>query len=101
MPYPEEYRRRLVELVRSGRSPEDLALEFEPCAPTIRKWARKAGVPPLTGGPRRAFVEPEVDDKDAEIKKLRREVARLREEREILKKAAAWVCHEQRERSSA
>ena len=29
-PYPPELRRRLVELVRAGRSPAELAEEFEP-----------------------------------------------------------------------
>ena len=38
MPYPEEFRRRMVELVRSGRSPEELAKEFEPTAQSIRNW---------------------------------------------------------------
>ena len=31
-PYPPEFRRRMVELVRAGRSPEELAEEFEPSA---------------------------------------------------------------------
>lgn len=37
-PYPPEFRRRMVELVRSGRSPEQLAQEFEPTAQSIRSW---------------------------------------------------------------
>jgi len=41
-PYPPELRRRLVELVRSGRSPEELARMFEPPAQEIRKWVRQA-----------------------------------------------------------
>lgn len=35
-PYPEEFRRQMVELVRAGRTPEELAGEFEPCGETIR-----------------------------------------------------------------
>jgi transposase len=35
-PYPAEYRARMVELVRSGRSPESLEKEFGVTAPTIR-----------------------------------------------------------------
>ena len=42
--YPKEYRRMLVELVRSGRSPEELAKEFEPSPNTIRKWATQADI---------------------------------------------------------
>lgn len=31
-PYAPEFRQQMVELVRSGRKPEDLAREFEPSA---------------------------------------------------------------------
>jgi transposase len=37
-PYPPQYRRRMIELVRAGRNLEDLAREFEPCAQSIRSW---------------------------------------------------------------
>ena len=40
--YPAEYRRQMVELVRSGRSPDHLAREFEPSAQSIRNWVRQA-----------------------------------------------------------
>ena len=42
--YPAEFKRRVVELVRAGRSPEELAREFEPSANTIRKWATQADI---------------------------------------------------------
>lgn len=38
-PYPPEFRQRMVELVRAGRNPEELAREFEPSSQTIRNWA--------------------------------------------------------------
>ena len=37
-PYPPEFRQRMIELVRAGRSPEELAKEFEPSAQAIRNW---------------------------------------------------------------
>lgn len=37
--YAPEFRHRMVELVRAGRSPEQLAKEFEPAAKPIREWA--------------------------------------------------------------
>ena len=40
--YPPEFRREIVGLVRSGRSPEALAREFEPSASAIRKWVKQA-----------------------------------------------------------
>jgi transposase-like protein len=41
-PYPEEFRRKMVELVRAGRSPQQLAKEFEPSAQAIRNWVKQA-----------------------------------------------------------
>ena len=35
-PYSEEFKRRLVEMVRAGRSPDELAEQFEPTAQSIR-----------------------------------------------------------------
>ena len=86
--YPSEYRRHMVELVRSGRSPEALAKEFEPSAPTIRGWAKQADLDEgrRTDGTTSA-------DRD-ELRRLKREVKRLRLERDILKKAAAWFAQE-------
>ena len=49
-PYSAEFRHRLVELVRGGQSPEELARKFEPSANAIRNWvvqaARDDGPPP-------------------------------------------------------
>ena len=87
-PYPPEYRARMVELVRSGRSPESLAKEFEPSAQGIRDWVRQAD---RDAGGRPDGLRTE---ERTELQQLRRENARLREEREILKKAAAWFARE-------
>jgi transposase len=86
--YPPEYRHRLTELVRSGRSIESLSREFEPSAATIRAWAKQAD---LDEGRRQdglTTVERE------ELGRLRREIRELKLEREILKKAAAWFARE-------
>ena len=42
VPYPPVFRRQMVELVRSGRTPEDLSREFEPTAQSIWNWVRQA-----------------------------------------------------------
>ena len=44
--YPPEFRRQMVELVRAGRSPEELAGEFEPTAQSIRNWWHNLHVMP-------------------------------------------------------
>lgn len=87
-PYPPEFRERMVELVRSGRSPNELAKEFEPSAVSIRHWVRQAD---LDEGRRDDGLTTE---DQAELRRLRREVRKLREEREILAKAAAWFAQE-------
>ena len=43
-PYAPEYRRRIIELARAGRSVNALAREFEPTAETIRQWIKQAGL---------------------------------------------------------
>jgi transposase len=78
----------MVELVRSGRTPEALSREFEPTAQSIRQWARQAD---LDEGHRYDGLTTEERD---ELTRLRRENRVLREEREILKEAAAWFAQE-------
>src|SRR5690242_13918901 len=87
-PYPPEFRRQMVELVRAGRTPEELAAEFEPTAQSIRNWVVQAD----RDDGRRAdgLISAEKD----ELARLRREVRQLREEREILKKAAVFFARE-------
>jgi transposase len=87
-PYPPEYRERMLELVRSGRSPESLAREFEPSAQCIRNWVAQHD---RDTGRRTDGL---TTDERTELQRLRRENATLREEREILKKAAAWFARE-------
>src|SRR5438445_9219849 len=43
-PYPPEFRARLVELVRKGRTPEELGRQFEPSAQAIRNWVKQAAL---------------------------------------------------------
>ena len=38
--YPDEFRQQILELARAGRSPDELAKEFEPTAQTIRNWIK-------------------------------------------------------------
>ena len=87
-PYPPEFRRRLIELVRAGRTPESLAKDFEPTAQAIRNWVRQAD---LDTGKRADGV---TSDEHEELARLRREIRTLREERDILKKYAAWSAQE-------
>lgn len=88
LPYPPEFRRQMVELVRAGRTPNELAREFEPFAESIRNWVKQAE---RDEGRRADGLTTEERDG---LRRLRREVKLLREERDILKKAAAWFARE-------
>ena len=87
-PYAAEYRRRIVELARGGRSITALAREFEPTVETIRQWIKQAGLDEGLRSDGLTTTERE------ELNRLRREIRVLREEREILAKAAAWFAQE-------
>ena len=87
-PYPPEFRRQMVELVRAGRTPGELAREFECSDQTIRNWVRQAE---RDEGRRDDGL---TTDERTELQRLRRENRQLREEREILAKATAWFALE-------
>ena len=87
-PYAPEFRRQMVELVRAGRAPEELAKEFEPTAQAIRNWVKQSD---LDEGKREDGL---TSAEREELRRLRRENRQLREEREILAKAAAWFARE-------
>jgi transposase len=87
-PYPPEFRQQMVDLVRAGRSPEELAREFEPTAESIRNWVKRAD---LDTGRRTDGL---TSDEREELSRLRRENRQLKQEREILSKAAAWFAQE-------
>ncbi len=83
-PYPTEFRDQIVELHLAGRSVEDLAREFEPCAATIHGWIKQAA---RDDGKRADILSSEERE---ELRRLRRENKQLRQERDFLSKAAAW-----------
>jgi len=87
-PYPAEFRRQMVELVRAGRTPEELAREFEPSAQAIRNWVHQADLDEGRRADGLTTAERE------ELRRLRRENRQLKIEREILSKAAAWFARE-------
>ena len=87
-PYPPEFRLRAVELARtSGLSPRQVADDLGGDPDTIRRWLRQEEI---DAGQRPGLAT----DERAELARLRRENALLREEREILKKAAVFFAHE-------
>jgi transposase len=93
--YTPQYRRRLVELVRAGRTAESLSRQYGVSAPAIRNWVRQADLDDGRRADGLTTAERE------ELGRLRRENKALREEREILKKAAAWFAQESAPKKSS
>ena len=87
-PYDPEFKQQMVDLVRTGRTPEELGRQFEPSGQSIRNWVVQAD---RDEGRRKDGL---TTAEREELTKLRREDRRLREEREILSKAAAWFARE-------
>ncbi len=87
-PYPQDFRDKVVELVRSGRTPSELARDYEPTAQTICNWVAQADRDTGVRSDGLTSIEHE------ELRRLRKENRQLREEREILAKAAAWFAQE-------
>ena len=87
-PYPEEFKRESLELLRSsGRPLAQVSRELGVSTESLRLWRRQAEV---DAGEREGLSS----DERAELRELRREVRVLRQEREILKRAAAFFVRE-------
>ncbi len=78
----------MVELVRAGRGPAELAREFGCSASSILGWCRQAqGRETVAQAPPGTVLSA---DEREELKRLRRENRELQIDREILAKATAW-----------
>jgi len=86
--YTPEFRYQIVELVRSGRGVMELSKEFGVSIWSIRNWVKQAARDAGTGDQGLTSLERE------ELTRLKHEVRQLRQEREILSKAAAWFARE-------
>jgi transposase len=91
-PYPLEFRQEAVRLLRSSGKPvPQLASELGISPQSLRNWARQLDIDEGKAQGLRS-------DEREELRRLRREVRTLTEEREILKKAAVFFAKEGRTR---
>ena len=87
-PYPLEFRREAVQLVRSGRSVKDVAESLGCSEQSLHNWVKQHQLD------RRERDDGLTTEEREELRKLRRENVRLKQEREILKRAAAFFAAE-------
>jgi transposase len=89
-PYPAQFREQMIELVRAGRKPSELAKEFGCHATSITNWLRQAdsasGTAPSPSGALSASERQELIE-------LRRKLRQVQMERDILAKATAWFAN--------
>jgi transposase len=95
-PYPAVFRQQLVELVKAGRKPSELAKEFGCHETSISNWVRQAGGMPM---PKEAL--PMSSDERRELIELRRKFRQVQMERDILAKATAWFAVKSEKTSTA
>jgi transposase len=93
--YAPEFRRQMVELVRAGRDPADLAREFELSAQAIRNWVAQADWQEGRREAKSAAADAGLSAAEREeLNRLRRENKQLRLERDIRSRARAWFARE-------
>jgi transposase len=89
-PYPAQFREQMVELVRAGKKPAELAKEFGCHATSILNWVR-------LGDQARGVVPTQASALSAaerqELIELRRKLRQVQMERDILAKATAWFAN--------
>src|SRR3954470_10329874 len=86
--YPGESRREAGQMLRAGRTPRGLAESLGVSEQTLRDWRRQAQVD------RHERDDGLSTDERDELRRLRRENARLKQERDLLKRAAAFFARE-------
>src|SRR5262249_46018418 len=86
-PYPAAFKQQIVELALTGRTPAELAREFEISAQSVTAWIAHAAAD--AGKPVRGKDVLSSAERD-ELARLRRKVRQLEQERDILAKATAW-----------
>lgn len=89
--FSRQFKLEAVKLVtQRGVSVAQTARDLDVHENVLRKWVREASADPQHAFPGQGVMKPE----QAEIERLRKEVAKLKMERDILKKAAAYFARD-------
>jgi transposase len=91
-PYPQEFKIEAVKLYQtSGKSLQEIASDLGVSTNSLREWVKRAETDDVSKGASRSGL---TSDEREELSRLQHENKVLREEREILKKAAAFFAQE-------
>jgi transposase len=83
--YSREFKIEAVQLLSTGKSMAQVSKDLGICDATLAVWKKQLKAEPEHAFPGKGNMLPQ----DAELRRLQREVARLRMEKDILKKAIA------------
>jgi transposase len=83
-----QFRREAIELLRAGRTPRELSESLGVSQQTLRNWRRQDRLD------RHERDDGLTSDERDELRRLRRENQRLTQERDLLKRAAAFFAKE-------
>jgi transposase len=86
--YPGEFRREAVQMLRAGRTPRELSESLGVSQQTLRNWRRQDQLD------RHERDDGLTSDERDQLRQLRRENVRLKQERDLLKRAAAFFAAE-------
>ena len=89
-PYSAQFREQMIELVRAGRKPGELAKEFGCHATSILNWVRQADEASGTTSSQAGALSA---SERQELIELRRKLRQVQMERDILAKATAWFAN--------
>ena len=87
-PFPPEFRREAIAMVRSGRPVPEVAEALGVSQQSLRNWVKQDGLD------RRERDDGVTSAELEELRRLRRENARLKQERDLLKRAAAFFARD-------